>query len=121
MAAALERLGRANADISAAVEGAAAALEVLATSDARQLDAFRRHADAAVNRIAAAQAAICAHAHLADELGAGADGADGLLVHRTRLAPARQRLHLAHLVATSASESLGACIREAQVGGAAGR
>ncbi|KAG8471314.1 hypothetical protein KFE25_009735 [Diacronema lutheri] len=111
--AALERLSGANADIAAAVEHAAEAIEVLSTSDARKIAVFTRHADGFFQRLGAARDEICAHAHLMDEFAFGdgaADGSQGLLAYRTRLNPARQRLHLANLVAASASEALAACV-----------
>lgn len=111
----VERLSRVNADIAAAVEHAACAIEALGSSDEGQLDAFKRHADGLLSRIDTVCAEISASAHLAAEFIPGADTADGhadLYIYRSRLGPARQRLHLVNLVATSAAESLAACIRE---------
>jgi hypothetical protein len=109
----LERLGQANGDIVAALEHAAAAIEILSSSDGQQLDAFRQHSDAFLERILSARAVITAHAHLMDELRDGMVSADedgALLVYKTRLDPARQRLHLVQLLATSASDLLRSCM-----------
>ncbi|KAJ1631688.1 hypothetical protein T492DRAFT_993736 [Pavlovales sp. CCMP2436] len=107
MTTTLAQLSGINADIAAAVRSAADAIEVLSSSDPQQLDAFQRHSDAFLERILSARAAISAHAHLMNELrGSGGEGAVDLLVYRTRLGPARQRLHLVNLLATSASDML---------------
>lgn len=109
----LEKLASINRDIAGAVEHAADALEILSASDPARIDDFKRHSDGFLRRLLAARAEIAAHAELMDELN-DASGALGdeetLLVYKTRLAPARQRLHLVHLRAASASDTLRACM-----------
>ena len=109
----LEKLAAVNRDLAGAVAHAADALEILSASDPTRVDDFKRHSDGFLQRLLAARDEIAAHAELMDEL-SDASGALGdeetLLVYKTRLAPARQRLYLVHLRAASASDSLRACM-----------
>jgi hypothetical protein len=109
----LSELAAINRDLVVAVEHAADALEIIGASDPSRLDDFKRHSDGFLQRLHAARDEIAAHAELMDELN-DASGAVGdeetLLVYKTRLAPARQRLHLVHLRAASASDTLRACM-----------